>query len=134
MGLLVSQTSNKYRNILMAGHQVFDHILTLPNEIILVWRAPWSIGKILYLITKYLVIVEMILNLICRNISIYLAFLINNSTVHLAPISHPKRCAIIFTLSNGNLYFLSTRRTSAYSYSALNAFGIFIAESQWGPI
>lgn len=34
--------------------QVFDWLLTLDSEILLVWRSKWNTTKVLYLLARYL--------------------------------------------------------------------------------
>ncbi|KAF8998284.1 hypothetical protein BDQ17DRAFT_819998 [Cyathus striatus] len=42
---------------------VYDICLTLNTEIEFIWKAPWSSMKIIYLITRYLIFVDSILEL-----------------------------------------------------------------------
>jgi hypothetical protein len=38
--------------------QVFDWLLTFDTEVKHVWNVPWNLGRILYLVTRYLVFVD----------------------------------------------------------------------------
>ena len=33
---------------------IYDYILTLPMEVSLIWRAKWTVMKVLYVIQRYL--------------------------------------------------------------------------------
>ncbi|KAF9014840.1 hypothetical protein BDZ89DRAFT_962522, partial [Hymenopellis radicata] len=39
---------------------VYDYLLTLDQEVELVWRAKWNVTKILYLATRYLPFVDIV--------------------------------------------------------------------------
>lgn len=41
--------------------QIYDYVLTLPSEIILVWSGPWGPGKALFLLTRYMTWPEVVL-------------------------------------------------------------------------
>ncbi|THU93234.1 hypothetical protein K435DRAFT_799876 [Dendrothele bispora CBS 962.96] len=43
---------------------VYDYLISLDSEVRLVWRAPWNLGKILYLLTRYLGLVGAIVTVI----------------------------------------------------------------------
>ncbi|KAF8509583.1 hypothetical protein JB92DRAFT_2729836 [Gautieria morchelliformis] len=69
---------------------MYDHMLTLELEVKLVWPASWSIAKVLFFATRYLVFADVSLNL----------------CFHLAPASiSPKLCTFFFLLS-GSLIML----------------------------
>ncbi|KAF8887342.1 hypothetical protein BD779DRAFT_515032 [Infundibulicybe gibba] len=38
---------------------IFDWFLTLDEEVTLIWGAPWSVGKILYLLTRYSAFIDL---------------------------------------------------------------------------
>ncbi|KAE9390329.1 hypothetical protein BT96DRAFT_1002400 [Gymnopus androsaceus JB14] len=41
---------------------VYDHLLTLDNELELIWRSSWSIGKILFIINRYYTLISVVVN------------------------------------------------------------------------
>ncbi|KAK0473745.1 hypothetical protein IW261DRAFT_1503180 [Armillaria novae-zelandiae] len=41
---------------------LFDHLITLNDEIELIWRSPWSMGKILFIINRYYTLSSVIFN------------------------------------------------------------------------
>ncbi|KAL1941653.1 hypothetical protein VTO73DRAFT_7092 [Trametes versicolor] len=41
---------------------LFDHLITLDQEINLIWRAHWGLGKVLFLINRYYALVIVIFN------------------------------------------------------------------------
>ncbi|THU93235.1 hypothetical protein K435DRAFT_799877 [Dendrothele bispora CBS 962.96] len=43
---------------------VYDYLISLDSEIRLVWGVPWTLGKILYLLTRYLALVGAIVTVI----------------------------------------------------------------------
>ncbi|KAF8583093.1 hypothetical protein K439DRAFT_1508816 [Ramaria rubella] len=45
---------------------IYDYLLTFKFEVALIWGTPWNIGKILYFLTKYSVIIEIVLLSYCE--------------------------------------------------------------------
>ncbi|EJD38829.1 hypothetical protein AURDEDRAFT_172149 [Auricularia subglabra TFB-10046 SS5] len=43
-----------YLHVASACAFAYDHITTLADEVILIWRAPWGVGKALFLASRYL--------------------------------------------------------------------------------
>ncbi|KAJ6503889.1 hypothetical protein C8R45DRAFT_894985 [Mycena sanguinolenta] len=41
---------------------VFDHIITLDEEVELIWKSPWSMGKVLFIINRYYTLTSVIVN------------------------------------------------------------------------
>jgi len=37
---------------------LYDYVLCLPAEVTHIWSSPWNLGKVLYLLTKYLALVD----------------------------------------------------------------------------
>ncbi|EMD36599.1 hypothetical protein CERSUDRAFT_84781 [Gelatoporia subvermispora B] len=52
----------RYSELASSTIIVFDHLLTLDQEIELIWRSPWSLGKSLFLMTRYYTLVTVIFN------------------------------------------------------------------------
>ncbi|OCH89453.1 hypothetical protein OBBRIDRAFT_835775 [Obba rivulosa] len=52
----------RYSELASSTIIVFDHLLTLDQEIELIWNSPWSIGKCLFLMTRYYTLVTVIFN------------------------------------------------------------------------
>ncbi|KLO07260.1 hypothetical protein SCHPADRAFT_909649 [Schizopora paradoxa] len=48
----------KYMNFVSYSLLVYDTILTMPDEMRLIWPWEWRIGKVLYLLTRYLIYIE----------------------------------------------------------------------------
>ncbi|KZS86853.1 hypothetical protein SISNIDRAFT_461442 [Sistotremastrum niveocremeum HHB9708] len=69
-----------YLDVAAAALLVYDYILTLPEEIILVWPARWNLGKVLFFLTRYPVFIDTSLVL-----------------VHQFSILGPNACKILFT-------------------------------------
>jgi hypothetical protein len=53
---------------------LYDHLLTLPDEVEHVWSAPNTLGKVLFLILRYMVPIFML----AENISACIGFSQNN--------------------------------------------------------
>lgn len=47
-----------YLDIVAAAVLGYDYILTVAREVTLVWRVPWTFGKVLFLLTRYPVFAE----------------------------------------------------------------------------
>lgn len=61
-----------YITVCSAAILVYDYFLTLPDEVQYVWRTHWCLGKVLYLSSKYLILVVFLVELhwiTSRNIS-----------------------------------------------------------------
>ncbi|EJD38831.1 hypothetical protein AURDEDRAFT_172151 [Auricularia subglabra TFB-10046 SS5] len=43
--------------------QAYDHLTTFSDELELIWRAPWSVGKIFFLASRYIAWPEFIISL-----------------------------------------------------------------------
>ncbi|KAJ7245638.1 hypothetical protein B0H12DRAFT_1127415 [Mycena haematopus] len=41
---------------------VFDHIITLDVEVELIWKSPWSMGKVLFIINRYYTLASLVIN------------------------------------------------------------------------
>jgi hypothetical protein len=41
---------------------IFDHIITLDEEVELIWMSPWSMGKALFVINRYYTLISVIIN------------------------------------------------------------------------
>ncbi|KAL4257379.1 hypothetical protein AB1N83_009645 [Pleurotus pulmonarius] len=74
---------------LMRQVSLFDYLLTVGDEAGLVWHGPWSIGKILYLLARYPVFLDI-------SMSIY---------HNVATSITPDTCALVFNLSGGAFMF-----------------------------
>ncbi|KAL5519273.1 hypothetical protein ACEPAH_956 [Sanghuangporus vaninii] len=69
-----AQTVN-YANVICAALIAYDYLLTLPDEIRLIWPAKWNAGKIMFFLTRYPVFVDTsltIVNLIQPNVKLSL--------------------------------------------------------------
>ncbi|KAL4257132.1 hypothetical protein AB1N83_009511 [Pleurotus pulmonarius] len=62
---------------------VYDYILTVSDEGYLVWNAPWSLGKVLFLLTRYPAFIDVA-------VSIYHA---------VAPSIRPETCELAYNVS-----------------------------------
>ncbi|KAH9829842.1 uncharacterized protein C8Q71DRAFT_887647 [Rhodofomes roseus] len=52
----------RYSELASSTIIIFDHLLTLSQEYKLIWTAPWSIGKFLFLINRYYTLLTVIFN------------------------------------------------------------------------
>ncbi|KAF4600483.1 hypothetical protein EYR38_005112 [Pleurotus pulmonarius] len=68
---------------------LYDYLLTVGDEADLVWQGPWSIGKVLYLLARYPVFLDI-------SMSIY---------HNVATSITPDTCALVFNLSGGAFMF-----------------------------
>ncbi|KAF9041547.1 hypothetical protein BJ165DRAFT_1406462 [Panaeolus papilionaceus] len=59
---------------------IFDHLLTLGDEVELIWQSPWSLGKVLFILNRYYCLAAVIFN--------NYAFFATTLTDSLAPTSH----------------------------------------------
>ncbi|KAJ7142907.1 hypothetical protein C8R44DRAFT_761372 [Mycena epipterygia] len=61
--------TTKYVSAISEGPQIllYDHVLTLDDEVAYVWSAPSTIAKILFLILRYMVPVFMIIQTVTRS-------------------------------------------------------------------
>ncbi|KAF8189448.1 hypothetical protein K438DRAFT_1722086 [Mycena galopus ATCC 62051] len=41
---------------------IFDHIITLDEEVELIWKSPWSMGKALFVINRYYTLASVVIN------------------------------------------------------------------------
>jgi hypothetical protein len=49
--------------------QLYDFILTFPQEVSLIWPAPWSLMKVLFLLTRYLPFADVVIRLWRTNLA-----------------------------------------------------------------
>ena len=54
--------------------QVYDYLSTLPREVSLIWPAQWSVMKVLFLVTRYLPFIDLVVRISCTEICRSLAF------------------------------------------------------------
>ncbi|THU86307.1 hypothetical protein K435DRAFT_368979 [Dendrothele bispora CBS 962.96] len=54
--------SLRYSELASSTIVVFDHLITLDDEIELVWKSSWSIGKMLFIINRYYTLASVIAN------------------------------------------------------------------------
>ncbi|KAF8874178.1 hypothetical protein BD779DRAFT_261760 [Infundibulicybe gibba] len=48
---------------------VFDHILTIQQEITLIWRNPWNVTSLLYIWNRYYTLIVLAINTSCNYFS-----------------------------------------------------------------
>ncbi|KAJ7131507.1 hypothetical protein C8R43DRAFT_659575 [Mycena crocata] len=41
---------------------IFDHVITLDEEVELIWKSSWSMGKVLFVINRYYTLISVIIN------------------------------------------------------------------------
>lgn len=53
-----------FRHLLYAafGLMIWDHLLTINREVVLVWRARWTVIKVLFLFNRYITALVIALN------------------------------------------------------------------------
>lgn len=54
--------TTRYAQLAASSIILFDHLITLDDEINLVWGSSWSIGKLLFVINRYYTLVSFIFN------------------------------------------------------------------------
>ncbi|KAK0444566.1 uncharacterized protein EV420DRAFT_1003068 [Desarmillaria tabescens] len=54
--------STRYSALASGVIVLFDHLITLDDEVDLVWRSHWSIGKLLFIINRYYTLLSVIFN------------------------------------------------------------------------
>jgi len=53
---------SRYASLAASAIIVYDHLLTLDNEMELIWKSSWSIGKVLFIINRYYTLISVIVN------------------------------------------------------------------------
>ncbi|KAL0958456.1 hypothetical protein HGRIS_000598 [Hohenbuehelia grisea] len=54
--------STRYAQLASSIIIIYDHFLTLSDEINLIWRASWSVGKVLFILNRYFALASLIVN------------------------------------------------------------------------
>jgi len=60
-GLQDIQTT-RYSQLASSAIIIFDHIITLDEEVELIWKSSWSMGKVLFVINRYYTLISVIVN------------------------------------------------------------------------
>ncbi|KDQ28871.1 hypothetical protein PLEOSDRAFT_1082818 [Pleurotus ostreatus PC15] len=74
---------------LMRQGSVYDYLLTVGDERCLVWTTPWSLGKVLFLLTRYPAFADV-------GMAVY---------HNLAPSIRPETCELLYTTSGWMVVF-----------------------------
>ncbi|KAI3616519.1 hypothetical protein WG66_011600 [Moniliophthora roreri] len=61
-GVLSVVETTKYAELAASTIILFDHLITLDDEVELIWKSSWSIGKVLFFINRYYTLASVIIN------------------------------------------------------------------------
>ncbi|KAF7289752.1 hypothetical protein MIND_01348800 [Mycena indigotica] len=62
VGALQDIETTRFAQLASSAIIIFDHVITLDEEVELIWRSSWSMGKILFIINRYYTLFSVVLN------------------------------------------------------------------------
>ncbi|KAJ7260104.1 hypothetical protein C8J57DRAFT_483879 [Mycena rebaudengoi] len=54
--------ATRYAQLSSSAIIIFDHLITLDEEVELIWRSSWSMGKVLFIINRYYTLICVVVN------------------------------------------------------------------------